>query len=369
MEGLEGEMIANYHSAVKSCIDCGKCGEICPICKVSDNILYTPDNKIKLLSKIENGEELTKDEFDTIYLCTRCRACNEVCPVDIPIADIIQYERGLLAEQGREPEKTRHIIKNIVEKWNPKGLDNEKRKEWISDDLKFSDDSEIGYMAGCWVAFAHGEIARNTIRILNHCGIYPKILEKERCCGLFVIDNGHLNEAKEYAKNYVEYIESCGVKKLIVSCPACYSVLKFEYPKLYRKPSFEVVMSLGVFKELIESGRLKMNKINKVVSVRDGCPLRDRRDVPRYILRELGVNVVELFDEDVCCGAPAGVKPNYPEIADAVGMLTIKRAKEISEMLISYCPFCLYHLEWVREKYGADIIMKDLSTLLIESIS
>ncbi|MGD9779974.1 4Fe-4S dicluster domain-containing protein, partial [Methanomethylovorans sp.] len=85
------------------CIDCKKCWDVCPVNMVTAGNIYTPQGKIGSLSKILAGEELTEDEFNNIYLSTRCGACDDVCPVDIPITNIIQYERKLLAEQGKEP--------------------------------------------------------------------------------------------------------------------------------------------------------------------------------------------------------------------------------------------------------------------------
>ncbi|WP_233564674.1 hypothetical protein [Methanohalophilus sp. RSK] len=75
------------------------------------------------MQRIVAGEKLTSDEMDNIYLSTRCRACDDVCPVDIPITDIIQYERQLLAQQGKEPAKTTAISKNIIERNSPGGMD------------------------------------------------------------------------------------------------------------------------------------------------------------------------------------------------------------------------------------------------------
>ncbi|MHC1592466.1 MAG: (Fe-S)-binding protein [Methermicoccaceae archaeon] len=358
-----------YQTAVDSCIDCGKCGETCPICMVSDNPIYTPDNKIKLVAKIASGEELEKDEFDSVYLCMQCGACNDVCPVDIPISKIIRHERELIAKQGKEPEKTKRIVNNVLEKKNTSGIDNSKRSEWVTDDLRFSKKSDIGYMAGCWVAFKHPEIAQSTIRVLNSCGIEPMLLEEERCCGLFVIDNGHLDEAREYAIDYVNYIESLGIKKLLLSCPACYGVLKFYYAELYREPKFEVVATIELFKQLINEGKLKLKQAGGTVSVKDGCPLRHMYDVPREILASMGMEIAEICNkETLCCGAPAGVKPNYPDIADDIGMLSLQKAKEISELMVTYCPFCQYHLEGVSEKRGVDEPMKDIASLLDENL-
>ncbi len=358
-----------FEEEINSCIDCKKCWDVCPVNMVTEGDRFTPQGKIESLAKIVAGEELTQDEYDNIYLSTRCGACDDVCPVDIPITDIIQYERQLLAQQGREPAKTTAISNNILEHNSPGAKDPAKRFDWITDDLDIAESSEIAYMAGCWVSYSQPDIARATIRLLNHAGIKPMILKEEKCCGLFLLDNGHLEQLAEHAKKFVDYIESLGVKKVIASCPGCYMVLGKQYPKLYRELGFDVELSMSVFKEMIADGRLKPKKLDMTVSVRDACPVRDSKDVPRSVLESMGVKVNELFEgEVVCCGGPAGLKPNFPEIADDIAMLTVKGYKDKAEMLASYCPFCVHHMEGACKSKDEEMKIRDVAVLLEESV-
>jgi len=357
--------MSSFLDEVNKCTECGECGRICPISFVSDKEIYTPDNKIRQLEKIEKNEELTQDEYDTVYLCSRCGACNDVCPEGIDIYGIIQYERKLLADQGREPDKTKHISNNIFTKYNPKGMDIPDRLAlWGADDLEFSEDSDMAYMAGCWVTLKNVSIAQDTVRILNACGIRPKVLDGERCCGLFMIDNGHMEDIKKYAKEYTDYIESQGVKKLLVSCPACYNVMKNMYSELYREPKYEVISAVDLFKQLYDEGKIKLKKSSGKVSIRDACPLKDIFDKPRELLNAMGYEIDEPFDGEVfCCGAPAGVKPNYPEISNAIGKVLLDRAKG-NDCIVSYCPFCLYHIDSIKESENIDMPTLDLANLI-----
>ncbi|MFP4655760.1 MAG: (Fe-S)-binding protein [Methanohalobium sp.] len=359
----------NYKHAVESCIDCKKCWDVCPVTKVIGNE-YTPQSKIELLSKIESGEELSEKEFDDIYLSSRCGACNEVCPVDIPIKEIIQYERSLLAEQGREPDKTTYIVQSILQHNNPGGKDDSKRFDWVSDDLQIAEHSEIGYMVGCWIAHARPEIARATIRVLNAAGIEPMLMDKEKCCGLFLVDNGHFEQIKKHAKEYIDYIESLGIKKLIVSCPGCYRTINNSYPDFYREPEFDVVPAVTVFEELLDEGKIvPENKLNISAPLKDACHLRQMKDTPRKIFKQIGVETTEIFDDEiVCCGAPAGLKPNYPQTSADIAMLSVNKSKETSDLMLAYCPFCIYHISGVSENMDVNIQVKDISVLLDDAI-
>jgi len=83
----------------------------------------------------------------------------------------------------------------------------------------------------------------------------------------------------------------------------------------------------------------------------------------------MDVDIKELFDgKHVCCGGPAGFKPNFPEISSNIAMLSVKDYKEKADMLVSYCPFCMHHIGGVCKSKDEELNMKDVSVLLAESI-
>lgn len=350
-------------------MDCRLCWEVCPVNTVRGGDVYTPQAKIMSLAKVIAGDQLSQEEMDNIYLSTRCGACDDVCPSNIPITEIIQYERALLAGQGCEPQNTTGISRNIMELNSPGGMDPAKRFDWVTSDLEMDPESDTAYMTGCWIAYSQPQIARSTIRLLNHAGVKPRLLNQERCCGFFLIDNGHFDQAKERAVDFVEYIESLGVKKVIASCPGCLTTMQDHYAGLYRDPDFEVLYSLDIFAEMIREGMLEPKPLDLTVSIRDACPLRDMKDIPREIVRSTGAEINELFDgRHVCCGGPAGLKPNFPETSADIAMLSVKDYKTRSEALISYCPFCMHHISGVCNASQEELDMRDVSVLLAESV-
>ena len=357
-------------SQIATCLQCNDCGAMCPFSVVTGNDAYSPQNKILQLEPLMKGEVLSPEGYDAVYLCSRCGACNDACPAGIDIMAIIQCERGLLQEQEREPQKTTHISHNILTAYNPKGAPNDNRNDlWITEDMVLSPDSTTAYMAGCWIALKNVSIAHDTMKILNACGITPRAIEGERCCGLFLIDNGHLDDMRAYAKEYTEYLEALGIKTIITSCPACYKVLGTEYEALFRKPAFEVKHVLQVYKELYDSGKLSFEPQSGTVALRDACPLKDLFDIPRELLAAAGYEVKEIKNEHVfCCGAPAGAKPNYPEISGAIGKVSLERSKG-SDAIATYCSFCKHHLDGIKESEGEEgIPVEDIASLLVKAM-
>jgi len=81
------------------------------------------------------------------------------------------------------------------------------------------------------------------------------------------------------------------------------------------------------------------------------------------------VEIKELFDgKQVCCGGPAGLKPNFPDIANDIAMLTVQSYKDKADMLASYCPFCVHHMSGACESKNEEMNIKDVSVLLAESV-
>ena len=66
-------------SHVYSCINCGKCREVCPI-KICPDVLY---------KHAKNGVEIDEIYLKTATVCNSCSLCNTVCPSRLPLGQMI----------------------------------------------------------------------------------------------------------------------------------------------------------------------------------------------------------------------------------------------------------------------------------------
>ena len=74
-------------------------------------------------------------------------------------------------------------------------------------------------------------------------------------------------------------------------------------------------------------------------------------------------------DKSWCCGAGAGVKTSYPDFAQWIGEQRVEEAVATgAEVLASACPFCEGNLSDVVSATGADIVVKDLTDLVLEAL-
>ena len=81
-----------------SCYQCGTCASSCPVAKLDSS--FNPREIIKL-SLLGEKEEVVSG--DAIWLCCSCFNCQERCPQNVEIADLIYALRNIALEAGHSP--------------------------------------------------------------------------------------------------------------------------------------------------------------------------------------------------------------------------------------------------------------------------
>lgn len=80
---------------IKSCFQCGTCTASCPI-RVVDEI-YNPRKIIRMVL-LGMRDEVLKSE--AIWLCTYCYTCQERCPQDVSITDLMFALKNIATKEG-----------------------------------------------------------------------------------------------------------------------------------------------------------------------------------------------------------------------------------------------------------------------------
>ena len=213
------------------------------------------------------------------------------------------------------------------------------------------------YFRGCTAREKLPNIQSATEKLLKLAGVDYHILDDEKCCGSVLLRTGFLKEAQEQIEKNTEILEG---ETIITSCAGCYKTLKEDYEGL------DVDHISQLLDHLIRQGKLSLSKNDLDVTYHDSCHLGRHCDVfdePRDVIKSVS-NLVEMEnirENSICCGAGGGVKSAYPEIASEMAKLRINQAKKTGcKTLITPCPFCKLNLE------NDDLEVLDLTEFLVK---
>lgn len=107
------KMLATEFEEALRCIRCGACLNICPAYRQIGGHGYGsiyPGPIGDVISPILGGY---KEFKDLPYACSLCQACNTVCPVKIPLAQLILRNREVMVERDMTPKIEQFTIKGF----------------------------------------------------------------------------------------------------------------------------------------------------------------------------------------------------------------------------------------------------------------
>lgn len=107
LDNGRSDILASEFKSILRCIRCAACANTCPAYRhiggQSYGSIYSgPIGAV--LSPLLGGYQ---DFQDLPYACSLCTACNDVCPVKIPLAELLLKHRQIIAESKLTPIKER----------------------------------------------------------------------------------------------------------------------------------------------------------------------------------------------------------------------------------------------------------------------
>ena len=329
-----------------------------------------------------------KDE--TLWACTTCGACQEVCPVfiDHPLK-ILQMRQHIVLndESGRTPAEVTRVLGNISGSGNPWSLNQNDRMKWAEGlevkTVEEQPDAEYLLFIGCAGAFDDNakKTSRALVKVLNAAGVKFAVLGKrEKCSGDPVRRMGAEMDYQTMARENVEMFNEAKVTKVIASCPHCFHTIKNEYPQF--GGNYEVIHHSQVISHLLSTGKLKVDTPSaKKFTYHDSCYLgrwNGEYNAPRDILEQAtkGKGSVQELDRNkehgFCCGAGGGRMWMEEEPSKRVN---INRATEVAasgaDVVAVACPFCNTMLTDGLKHLGKDedIAVLDLAVVIAQSLA
>jgi len=395
-----------------ACTMCGRCTSVCPahatgkpldpreiVLKTGEVMAATAAHApggtvsppLSVDSEIKIGvnslfERITAEE---VWSCTTCKACDEICPVNIEILDkILDMRRYLSLMESNFPAELGNAYRAMENQGNPWGMNQDDRADWAKDlnvevvDPGAAFNHEYLYWVGCAGSFddKNKKVTQAMAKLLERADVDVAILgPSEMCTGDSARRSGNEYLFQMLALPNIEMMNGMGVKKIITQCPHCFNTLKNEYPQL--GGNYEVVHHSEFLEHLIETGKLDMRNasLEDRIVYHDSCYLGRHNDVymaPRKVVGSIkGLQIVEMprnGTQGMCCGAggarmwmeeSVGVKVNDERAQEAISTGAGRVA--------TACPFCYIMLDDGVKGAGKEeheVKVADISIHLLDAI-
>ncbi len=378
-----------------ACTICGRCTSVCPAWNTGKPldpmhvVLDTKDAMFKeMRGKSLGGSLPDYVGYDELFDCTTCMACVQECPVlirHVPL--IVELRRNFVMEQGKMPEETQAMLRNIETNYNPWGVGWDQRGAWaagtgvrtLSEVVAAGEQVDVLYWVGCAASFddRNKKVAQSFARLLQKAGVKFAILgPEEKCTGDPARRLGDEFRAQMMIKANVETLNRYAVKKIVTACPHCFNTLKNEYPDF--GGNYQVVHHSVFLDELIKGGKLTPTKeVQEFLTFHDACYLGRYNkvyDEPRDVLMHLpGVKSVEMRmcrDKGFCCGAGGARMWMEEKVGQKVNHRRLEHVEETgAKTVASACPYCLIMFDdAAKTKNREDLARLDIAELLEKTV-
>ena len=379
------------------CVKCALCLPHCPTYRESLDESESPRGRIALMQGfVTSALAITPTLAGHLDRCLACRACEVVCPAEVPYGKLIDAARGELLRHGyrepllalwfgwwmRSPARLRvlHMVLWLAQRL---GLN---KIAAISPSLARSANllpplspprhwqplyaasndgvTEVQLFLGCIARVVQPEITIAAIYVLNALGYSVRLPEAQTCCGALDQHSGRVEEAAALAIKNLEAFAANATTPLLHTASGCGATLG-EYPLLVTDSGAHdfSARSRDISDFLVATPRLKQTRFKPwpvTVLVHSPCTLKNVLKTDKSMTELLSfipnLKVESLPGSTGCCGAAGTYMLNEPEIAERLAnhiVALVEKARPTA--LVTSNVGCALHLRANLQRHGLDI--------------
>lgn len=353
---------------IQACTNCQACAHACPVVTGSLDGKLSAVYRLATLGRILKQRtgiwqklgliktptaEYLRAFGETVFRCTLCGNCRQVCPVGIDLTPLWHSVRQDLVDSDAYPEKIDMIRDNLNETHNVFGEENDERAEWVEDIPDAPDHgyiknrADIVYFTGCVSSFfpLAQQIPMALVKIFNRaCIDFTLLGDDEWCCGFPQIGAGLHANLKNLIDHNIEAVHAKGADTIVFSCPSCYQMWREHYPH-----DFKIYHATQYIDRLITTDQLPLKAINMTVTYHDPCDLGRgscEYEAPRRLLRAIpDVKLVEMThhrENCLCCGGGGNLEMIDSRLSGEIAREKINEALATgAQAVVTACQQCV----------------------------
>ena len=381
-----------------ACIMCFRCQEVCPAYHTG-KLLSPAALEINKRYRLNHSGAMDTPLLEyaineeSVWACTSCGACVDICPVgNEPMRDILDIRRNLSMMESSFPKQFETAFKGMERNTNPWNVSQADRMKWAEGlnvpTIEQNPEPEILWWVGCAPATdaRAQKTAQAFAKILNAAGVNFAVLGKnESCTGDSARRAGREDIFFGLARQNVEILNDVAPKRIVTTCPHCLHTLKNEYPAF--GGSYTVIHHTQLINELVGAGKLQLLESSDLLRVtfHDPCYLGRHNkvfDAPRDDLKAARLEVIEMprnKEKSFCCGA--GGAQMWKEEEQGTCRVNASRFAEAKATLLSAagpsagngtlavgCPFCMIMLTDASKADGGAVNVMDVAEIVAKRL-
>lgn len=214
------------------------------------------------------------------------------------------------------------------------------------------------------------------VRVLRRLGVEVTFNPAQTCCGQPAFNTGYRQEAREVASRVLDLFDDADY--VVAPSGSCTSMIRVFYPELFAGDPERLAKVESLRSRFFEFSEflVKILQVEDVgarfphrVAYHDSCHLLRELRVetePRKLIRAVrDVDVVELQDQQLCCGFGGTFSVKFPEVSVAMGEDKTRAAVAAgAEYLVANDSGCLMHLAGLIHRQGLPLKTLHLAELL-----
>jgi heterodisulfide reductase subunit D len=380
---------------MEACTNCHLCADVCPAVSASNEAKLSAIHRMKGLKQILKGrtgllqrllgtkglsEEEWKEYSDTVFCCTLCGNCQEVCPVGIHLKNLWLSLRQDLFHSRVYPEKINMIRENLGASHNVFAEDNEERADWVEDvkdapeDGLIKEKAQVVYFTGCVASYfpLAQKIPIALAEILERSNVDFTLLgQEEWCCGFPMLGAGLKDMLQPFVEHNLQAVMEKGAKKAIFACPSCYQMWREHYPR-----EIEIAHASEFLMDLVKKNRVPLKPLDITVTYHDPCDLgRGARvfEAPREVIRAIpGVRFVELprnRENCQCCGGGGNLEMMDARLSSEIAKRKIEEVLSTgAQAVVTSCQQCVRTMTTYVKRNKVPLDVMDITQLVHKAL-
>lgn len=350
-----------------ACVACGLCLPHCPTYRVTGEESASPRGRIAAMRAVHWGAQPLDDTFtEFMDLCVQCRACEIACPSAVPFGRLMEGARASLAEHTRYQPWWKRMgyrvlghhrlllvlstvlavlqrVRVVPRRFGLPRLPLRRRPLVATgaDAYLFT-----GCVMDAWMRPTHAA----AIRVMTATGAGVALPGPGGdCCGALSVHAGLTDHARRLAARTMASMP--GDAPVVVDSAGCGAAMK-EYGRLLGTPEAERFSAR--VRDVSEWLATRADRLPpagvrpaSTVAVQDPCHLRNVQRTHLDVRTVLApyVDVVELDDEGLCCGAGGAYNAVHPDMAAAIRQRKIAAIRRSGAAVVASAnPGCAMHL-------------------------